>query len=680
LAGLFANSMIGKRMTFLVAFSVLSATMLATALMAILQLNTQVRSESEALQATAMVFARSISAAVMNDDMRAMQEVLKPLTLLPNIGTVAVIDPTGKTLTQIGPAQLKPEDMFISEVGIWPMLTNAMVPIAVNISHDQKNYGKLVLLADTGPVRLSFLLTMLFTLGASLAASIFGVLLSRAPQDRIVEPIIRLTEAMKSVTKNRNYKVGLDYRSDDETGLMIESYNSMIADIRSRDMALQKLAFYDPLTGLPNRPNFQQVIDEIIERNTKVAVFHLDIDGFRELNDALGHSIGDALLMEVAARLHEEADGRDTVFRIGGDEFMIVIPNIESEARAQHALAHYFARLYQPLKLLAHEVHISASAGGLILPRDGKTSGEAMRHADLALMEAKKLGPARVQFFRQQMDDRIQESAELIMGLKQALQKSDFQVYYQPQVDLVTGKADGFEALVRWQHPTKGFISPALFIPVAERAGLVPEIGRFVLHESCKQARAWFSEGRGLRQISVNVSAAQMLQTDFIRQVQEALNESSLPPPLLCLELTESVFLGKSVGAIRHLLNDLKGMGVDLALDDFGTGYSSLSYLEGLPFDKLKIDRSFVNGAHSNPRRKMLLGQIVNMAHNLNMKVVAEGAETQEDVDMLQDMGADMIQGYYFARPAVATEALASAFRIERSWAEHLNDRSLASA
>ncbi len=675
MAGIFASSLIGRRMTFLVAFSVLSATMLATALMAVLQLNTQVRAESEALEATATVFARSISASVMKQDVEAIKDILKPLNGLPNIGTVAVVAIDGSAMAQIGPTQLKSGDLFMTEIGVWPMLTNAVVPIAVAIDHDGKNYGKLVLFADTAPVRLSFLLTMLFTLGASLAASIFGVLLSRAPQDRIVEPILRLTEAMKTVAKSRNYKSGLDYRADDETGLLIESYNGMIADIRSRDMALQKLAFYDPLTGLPNRPNFQQVIDEMIERNTKAAIFHLDIDGFRELNDALGHSIGDALLMEIAARLHEEAGERDTVFRIGSDEFVVVIPNVETEARAQHALAHYFARLYQPAKILAHEVHVSASAGGLLLPRDGKSSGEVMRHADLALLEAKKLGPARVQFFRQQMDERIQQSAELIMGLKQALQRKDFQVYYQPQVDLATGKADGFEALVRWQHPVKGFISPALFIPVAERAGLVPEIGRFVLDESCKQARAWFNEGRGHRQISVNVSAAQMLQTDFVRQVQEALNESSLPPPLLCLELTESVFLGKSVGAIRHLLNELKGMGVDLALDDFGTGYSSLSYLEGLPFDKLKIDRSFVNGAHSNPRRKTLLGQIISMAHNLNMKVVAEGAETQEDVLMLQDLGADMIQGFYFARPAVPTEALASAFRIERSWMEQKAER-----
>ncbi len=655
-------------MTFLVAFSVLSATMLATALMAILQLNTQVRSESDTIEATASVFAHSIASSTLKGDADVIKEILRPLNLLPNIGTVAVITEDGRTLAKIGDATVDSTVSYLNKVGIWQMLSASVIPIAVDIKSQGKVIGRLVLFADTSAAQMGFILTMLFTLAASLAASVFGVLLSRAPQDRIVEPILRLTEAMKTVSKTRNYRAGLDYEADDETGQMVTSYNTMIADIRSRDMALQKLAFYDPLTGLPNRPNFQQTIDENIEKGMKFAVFHLDIDGFREINDALGHSIGDALLMEIAARLHEEALDDSTVFRIGSDEYMIVTQNIETEAKAQKTLARFIAKLYQPLKILSHEVHISAAAGGLLVPRDGKSSGEVMRHSDLALVEAKKLGPGRMQFFRVQMDERIQASSELVMGLKQALQRSDFEVYYQPQVDLRTGKASGFEALVRWNHAVKGFISPAVFIPVAERAGLVPEIGRFVLDESCKQARSWFNEGRGMRQISVNVSAAQLLQTDFVRQVQDALNESGLPPPLLCLELTESVFLGKSVGAVRHILNDIKDMGIDVALDDFGTGYSSLSYLEGLPFDKLKIDRSFVYGAHNNPRRKLLLGKIIEMAHNLDMRVVAEGAETQDEVDMLHLLGADFIQGFYFAKPARAAEALAHALRIEANW------------
>lgn len=655
-------------MMLLVAFSVLSATMLAAALIGILQLNTQVKAQSDALQATAQVFAQSVAEATLRRDKQVIKDTLRPLALLPGIGTVAVMSVDSTPIVKLGDAPIASSDMFLSHVGIWPMLINAVVPMAVDIRQGDALVGKLVIFANTSSIRINFLMTLVLTLGVSLAASAFGVLLSRAPQDRLVEPILRLTDAMNGVRRSRNYKSGLDYQADDETGLMIESYNTMIADIRSRDMALQKLAFYDPLTGLPNRPHFQQTMDELFQKGTKVAVFQIDIDGFHEINDALGHSIGDALLMEIAARLHEEADEDMKTFRIGGDEFMVVAPDVETEPRAQLVIARFFAKLYQPLKLLTHEVHISAAAGGMLLPRDGSTTGEAMRHLDLATLEAKKLGPGRVQFFRPYMDERIQASAELIMGLKQALQRADFQVHYQPQVDIRTGKADSFEALVRWEHATKGFISPAVFIPVAERAGLVPEIGRYVLTQSCLQAREWFKNGQGMRQISVNVSAAQLLQTDFVRQVQDAINESSLPPPLLCLELTESVFLGKSVGAIRHILMDLKDMGIALALDDFGTGYSSLSYLEGLPFDKLKIDRSFVYGAHNSPRRKMLLGKIIEMAHNLNMKVIAEGAETEDEVDMLHSLDADVIQGFYYARPSKAAAALADAFRIEKTW------------
>ncbi len=665
---MFLKTRIGKRMTLLVAVSVFLATLFATCLMAVFQLNSRVQTEVESLGTAASIYATAISPFVESRDKPALDAFLKSYHQLPLVKSITVLGLNDVKLAQFGSAQSSLLHPGNPPQGIWAALSTPVFPITVDILRDTTKLGKLVLISDFSSFRLTWFLAVFFALTTSLIASALAVIATRSSQERVIRPIVMLTEAMRNVNKTRNYKSGIDYSADDETGVMIGSYNSMIADIRSRDMALQKLAFFDPLTGLPNRPNFQQTVDEYLQKGTKAAVFHLDIDGFREINDALGHSIGDALLMEIAARLYDEADNDINIFRLGGDEFMILAPGVENESKAQKTLARFFAKLYQPLKILSHEVHISATAGALLIPQDGSSSGEVMRHSDLALIEAKKLGPGRMMFFRQQMDDKIQSSTELIMGLKQAIQKHEFQVFYQPQVDMATGKANYFEALVRWNHSTKGFISPGLFIPVAERAGLVPQIGRFVLDESCKQARAWFNEGRGMRQISVNVSAAQLLQTDFVRQVQEAINESGLPPPLLCLELTESVFLGKSVGAIRHILTELKDMGIDLALDDFGTGYSSLSYLEGLPFDKLKIDRSFVYGAHNSPRRKLLLGKIIEMAHLLNMRVVAEGAETLDEVDMLKSLNADLIQGYYFAKPGPAVEAISHAMRIERNW------------
>jgi diguanylate cyclase (GGDEF)-like protein len=661
-----AGSKIGQRLALLVALCVFVAALAASLFTAFQQAGSQITWQTATIQVQTESRLAAIGQAISERNIADVTLELGNLIKATNGTAAAIVAAEGELIARAGTGKLRVDEPPFDTAGVGANLTRNEAPLSFPIPGSGDH--RLVLMVDTTDVQMRFIYAAGIGVFIATLASFLAAMIARSPADRIVDPILRVTEAMRNVSQHKNYKTSIAVSPADETGEMIEAYNVMIADFRSRDMALQKLAYYDPLTGLPNRPHFQQSIEELLQKGTKAAIFLLDVDNFREINDALGHSIGDALLMEIAARLHEEASKDSTVFRVGSDEFVFVLPNVETEQRAEKELAKVFAKLYQPLKFLSHEVHISAAAGGVLMPRDGTNTGEVMRHIELALGEAKKLGPGRAAFFRPHLDERIQASAELVMGLKQALQRKDFQVYYQPQVDIAAGKVSGFEALVRWKHATKGFISPALFIPVAERAGLVPEIGKFVLYESCRQARAWFSQGLGMRQVSVNVSAAQMLQTDFLRQVQDALNETGLPPPLLCLELTESVFLGKSLGQIRHLLTDLKAMGVDIALDDFGTGYSSLSYLEGLPFDKLKIDRSFVNGAHSTPKRQLLLRHIIEMAHGLSMSIVAEGAETQEDVKMLASMDADTIQGFVYARPEPADAAMQAALKIEKAW------------
>jgi EAL domain-containing protein (putative c-di-GMP-specific phosphodiesterase class I) len=303
-----------------------------------------------------------------------------------------------------------------------------------------------------------------------------------------------------------------------------------------------------------------------------------------------------------------------------------------------------------------------------MIPRDGKSSDELMQRADLALYSAKRQGRGFIHFYHFSMETAAKETTEIAFGLRHAIANNELEIYYQPQCSLHTGNVYGFECLLRWKHPVRGIVPPSQFIPLAESTGLITEIGKWVLRNSCVQACTWLAKGHARREISVNVSATQILRADFVHDVTTILRETGLPPHLLCLELTESVFIGKSTAKVRKILEECKDLGVLLALDDFGTGYSSLSYLERLPFDKLKIDLSFVSGCENDNAKRKILGGIIMLSHSLGMEVVAEGVETRGELSLLRDLGADHVQGFALSRPVPANKALAAAQAIT----EHL--------
>ena len=649
---------IGRRIGSLVAWSVLSACLLVTFFLTLFQFDRTINNQRTQLSGVATVFASAVARNVDNGNRSETQAVLTAVARIPGLISVIVVDAAGNQFAVLGNEAVLERKLASKDSGLISVLVKGTLATSSAIVHGGKNVGELILLSDVRNLRNDLLLTLLVALAAACLASAFGLFVSRPLQQRIVHPITSLTSTIRKVNENRDFRKQVELEADGETKQLVDSFNSLMGALRSRDMSLQKVAYYDALTGLPNRSSMQHTIDEATKSKYVAAAYLIDVDGFREINDALGHSIGDAVLMEVAARFHHEAKGAADIYRIGSDEFMIVAPHVDTVPAAQAFIARYVSLLYEPLKILGHEIHVTAAVGVSLMPKDGNSSSEIMRHCDLALQEAKKLGAGRVAFFNPQMDEKLQAINELVLGLRQGLQRDEFIVHYQPQVNLQSGKVVGFEALVRWHHPVRGNISPALFIPVAEKAGLVPELGLRVLRESCRQATTWFKEGNGPYQVSVNVSAAQLVQAEFLRDVQEALSDTRLPPPLLCLELTESVFLGRSIGTVRHMFNDLKAMGIELALDDFGTGYSSLSYLEALPFDKVKIDRAFVHGVHTSTKKMELLKGIIALSHSLNMKVVAEGAETKEDIDVLLELNADSVQGFVYARPGPADQAL----------------------
>ncbi len=657
------NVTISKKIASLVALSVFSAMILLATFLGFTQLKTEVQQKRSALEATALIYASALADDIYTENRQGAQQTLRSIARLPLVLHAAAINSKGETIAAMGNVTFLTTDQASGDPGFLELLTKGNLPISVAIIKGSETVGDLVILGDIRDIRTNLFWTLLTTLVASVVAALLAFPISAPLRGRIVNPIVSLTTAMKRMRETRSFETTTIVGAEGETRVLVETFNSMIGDIHQRDASLRKLAYFDPLTGLPNRANFQRKLEELFQDgNLKPSAFFVfDIDNFHAINDALGHGIGDALLMDVAARLHSEIPEGSSIARLGGDEFVVYIPNINDVTEAQNALAKLQATLYTPLKLLGHEIHVSAACGAVLAPQNAADPSQVQRQLDLALHDAKKSGVGRVAFFRKELIDVLTQEAELVKGLRNALAENQITAYFQPVVNLNTGYVEGFEALARWNDPVKGFIPPAQFIPAAEKSGLISTLGTQILKVACKQAKLWKDAGRPDWTVAVNVSAAQIMQAGFIEQVREILEETQVPPHLLCLELTESLFVGKSMAFVQNMLREFRILGIKTALDDFGTGYSSLSYLEHLPFDKLKIDRAFVHNAQEGTKNTELLKGIINLAHGLGMIVVAEGAETQVELDMLRKLKADFVQGYVIAKPMPAEQATIAA-------------------
>ncbi|MEM6381588.1 MAG: EAL domain-containing protein [Pseudomonadota bacterium] len=450
-----------------------------------------------------------------------------------------------------------------------------------------------------------------------------------------------------------------------------------VQDITERKHAekqLRSLAYFDPLTGLGNRALFTRelndVMAEIIQAGGSAALLLLDLDHFKEVNDTLGHAAGDELLKQISVALREIVDERGFVARLGGDEFAVIIRDYQSVQCLRRLADRIVDRLSGAKQLKRGEVVTGTSIGIALIPQDGGTDEEVLRNADLALYMAKDDGRGRALFFEHAMSRSVQARLQLARDLRTAIENDGFETRYQGQIDLRTGNVVGFETLLRWEHPTRGYISPAEFIPIAESSSLIAEIGLWVLRDACQTGRAWLDAGETPRMIAVNVSAAQIWQPEFASEVLAIVEETGYPPDLLCLELTESVFADHSESRVRKALDRFRSAGIHLALDDFGTGYSSLGYLNELPFNELKIDRCFISGAHESEEKSRLLKGIIALGKGLNMRVVGEGAEVDGEVDLLRESGCDLVQGFVYMRPEPAKFAIRSADQLEFRHAE----------
>ena len=424
----------------------------------------------------------------------------------------------------------------------------------------------------------------------------------------------------------------------------------------ARAMTLQMAhsAEHDFLTGLPNRMLLNDRVSQSIafakRHRKKVAVLFLDLDGFKHINDSLGHPAGDRLLQSIAKRLVNCVRGADTVSRQGGDEFVVLLSEVDQPEDAALTARRMIQTVAEPHFIDQHDLHVTTSIGLSVYPDDGLDAETLIKNADTAMYQAKENGRQSYQFFKPAMNVRAVERQSIEESLRRALKQKEFELDYQPKVSLKTGAITGAEALIRWTHPTRGRLSPAEFIPVAEECGLIRPIGNWVLREACTQARAWAMAGLPLITLAVNISTVEFRHDNFLGGIFAALKETGLDPRSLELELTESVLM-KHAESAEYILRTLRDGGVQLAVDDFGTGYSSLSYLSRFPISTLKIDQSFIRSLTRVPPETSIVTAIINMARSLNLLVLAEGVETQAQLAFLQASECDEAQGYYFSRP-----------------------------
>ena len=491
----------------------------------------------------------------------------------------------------------------------------------------------------------------------------------RARDDSRNTPVILLSPRANEETRLRAIELGADVYllkpvSPRELLLRLRNALNLIS-------YQNRLAHYDPLTGLPNRALFLQRLDEALRRRTQVtgqaALLHINLDRFKQINEGLGHKMGDALLRAVAARLDGTLRSGDTLSRIepkaqpnalahlGGDEFTILSLRLRQADDAGSIARRILATMTKPFKLFERELYVTPSIGIAIYPDDGENAALLLKHAVAAMDQAKRSGGNHFEFCSSTINQRSLERLSLENALRKAVKQDELRLHYQPKVDVASGRLVGVEALMRWMHPSLGMVAPYRFIPVAEESGLILELGCWALQAACRQAKAWHEQGMANLHIAVNVSSHQFRQSGLVDMVAETLQESGLAPAALTLELTESCIMSNVESSIATM-QALKGLGVDLSIDDFGTGFSSLSYLQRFPLDELKIDRSFIMALSGNNKGVALVSGIIGLADNLQLRTVAEGIETEEQLKHIRNMGCKFCQGYLFSKPVTAEQ------------------------
>jgi|HubBroStandDraft_1064217.scaffolds.fasta_scaffold22806_2 diguanylate cyclase (GGDEF)-like protein len=611
------------------------------------------------LSTLADVVGKNSTAALSFRDQAAAIEVLEAFRAEPSLITACLYDSSGTLFAQYKRDSRTPTcPKGLKEV----LAPSREFPSVIrSVSHLDEFLGSVVLISDVQELKrrreqLLLMAGILLVLALSMGGT-SGFLLQR----KILKPISDLSLAMEKVRAERAYNARVSISGSDEIAHLGSGFNSMLSELERREAEkiefeaqLELQAHNDALTGLPNRRLFGDRLALTLatadRRQLTVAMLYIDLDGFKLVNDSLGHPIGDSLLIEVAARFSARVRKSDTLARIGGDEFTVILSSLQAKEEAMIVGRTLLDTLSQPFDIKGHQLTISASIGISIYPENALTGSELMQQADGAMYAAKRNGKNQALYFTPDLGIQVRERLTLENQLRDALAKGEIYVNYQPEFDALSGRLVRFEALARWNHPTLGTIPPDKFIPVAEESGLIIPMGAYILEQACIEAMKWQSLASYPIQVAVNVSSIQFARVLFIDEVVDILNRTGLRPELLQLELTESVMIG-GISSTAKKMEQLKSLGVTFAIDDFGTGYSCLSYLPSLPFDALKVDRSFVKTCHSTPEGRILVQSLITLAQNIGLRVIVEGVETAEQLAVIRDLGGNEVQGYLLGRP-----------------------------
>lgn len=619
------------------------------------------------LESFAAVIANHATAAMSFDDKIGARRILQNVMVKSDIIGVYLCTADGEPYTEIV-QEGNPYKMHaipdMKDVG-HRLLGNA-VEVYHPIRHEGQLLGAITLQASLSRLEAQLRQYALWSLLFAAVSLGLAFVISKRLQTLIFAPLSRLSHVMEQVSSADNYKQRVERESNDELGQLIDGFNHMLGAIDSRDTELKRtgvrlnyMATHDSLTGLPNRnmlnDRLATYLREIRGQGGHLAVLFLDLDRFKAINDTLGHDVGDHVLTVAASRLRSALKERDLLARIGGDEFVALISDFASHdqlARIAHRLRE---SLLEPFTASGHELFLDVSIGISVFPDDGQDGAALLKQADMAMYQAKQKGGNGYSFYDRQMSQKAQYAFSLETDLRHAIERDELMVHYQPQVSLDSRELIGYEALIRWQHPTRGWISPMDFIPVAEQSGMILPIGAWVLEQACQQNQLWLSKGLSRVPMAVNLSPRQFRDPQLATLVTEILEKTGLPAEYLELELTESA-LFDNLDMATETMTQLRQMGISIALDDFGTGYSSLSNVRNFPLTKLKIDRSFVQKIGTETGDLALVESIILLGKAMGIRVIAEGVSEESHLKILKDQGCREGQGYYFGRPVPAAQ------------------------
>lgn len=633
------------------------------------------RSLLDNTRSQAAMISENLSAAMMFSDHKAAQEIIDSLHATTDIEIAAIYDQQNKLFVSYYRDTENRTEQSVPSLAPQPghAFSFNRLTLAQPIKLPGKLLGTIYIQADLHSVHVWLLwysLAILVIMAFSLKVA--NTLLLRS-QKEITDPILALAKTSEEISERGDYAMRANSGTPDEIGQLAKSFNLMLDRIQKRDTELEAeimqrkrvearldhLAHYDTVTNLSNRHFFNERLASLVSRalqfKERAVVMFIDLDNFKIVNDTLGHDTGDALLRIVAERLSATLRFGDVISRIGGDEFAILLENVEKANQSVMVAEKCLASLAEPILIDGNELYIGASIGISICPDDAADMHELLKHADTAMYYAKSKGKNTYQLFLPEMKEGAQKRLTLESSLRRALDRQEFALFYQPQIDLKSRRITGVEALLRWIHPELGIVNPDEFIPIAEENGLIVPIGEWVLKTACLQIKAWQESGLKHLTMSVNLSGRQLKEDRLVERIKAIVHETGVDPATLHLELTESMLMDAGTITIEKL-EQICAMGIQLEIDDFGTGYSSMSYLKRYPITTLKVDKSFVRDLPEDTDDAAITSAIIAMAQSLKMHVMAEGVETDAQAEFLLANGCSNAQGYLFSKPAPAEQ------------------------